>query len=228
VTDSAFVSVTLNVTCPLELVWQGEALQVMVEWVPVFPFRAITFPLTGLLFASLTVTVTVELDVPLAVTDVGLAVTVAPAAVIGTREMFSFARTPPLEIGNVTVPELKPGAVAVSVIDVEFPVNVRWLPPLNEYSPTGGPGVVVVLKFALQPLVVEQLTVAPTIPAVVLLLDTTPLTEAFPSANCVSACEPDAEPDAVRMKLMSMSCESGENWLLEMLPFESATAVKSE
>jgi hypothetical protein len=72
-TACATVSVTVNVTTPLAL---DGPLAAEITELPL-PCASVTvFPLTGLLFASSSVTVIVEVVVPFAVTDVGLALTV--------------------------------------------------------------------------------------------------------------------------------------------------------
>ena len=78
--DSAAVSLTVNVAWPDALV--TPLTVVIVEEPP--PFASVTvLPETGFEFASFSVTVTVEVVAPSAVTDVGEAETVDCAAVTG-------------------------------------------------------------------------------------------------------------------------------------------------
>ena len=65
---------TVKITTPL--LSEGPLAAEIVEWLPVFPVRVTELPLTGLLLASLSVTVIVEVVVPSARTDIGLADTV--------------------------------------------------------------------------------------------------------------------------------------------------------
>ena len=67
------MSFTVKVTTPAAL--EGPLAAEIVE-LPIPCARDTVLPLTGLLFASLSVTVIVEVDVPSAVTEVGLAATV--------------------------------------------------------------------------------------------------------------------------------------------------------
>ncbi len=70
-----WVSFTVKVTTPLAVRgsrWQLE----MVEWPPLVWPRVTVLPDTGLLLASINVTVIVDTAVPLAVTVIGLAETV--------------------------------------------------------------------------------------------------------------------------------------------------------
>jgi hypothetical protein len=68
---------TLKLACPLELVVPDTV--VMVELPPPWP-RVTVLPETGLPFASVSVTVMVEVVLPSAGTDVALATTVEPEA----------------------------------------------------------------------------------------------------------------------------------------------------
>ena len=77
-TVSAFVSFTAKVTTPLAF---DEPLAAEMVELPAPCARVTVLPLTGLLCASLIVTVIVEIVAPLAVTEVGLAVTVELLAV---------------------------------------------------------------------------------------------------------------------------------------------------
>jgi hypothetical protein len=75
VTDSAVESFTVKVAWPLAFV--VPLTVVIVECVPPLLLASVTvLPLTGLLYASMSVTVIVEVVAPSAGTEVGLAVTV--------------------------------------------------------------------------------------------------------------------------------------------------------
>src|SRR5439155_10171316 len=83
---------------------------------------------------------------------------------LGVNAKFTFERVAPL-LTPVSVSDeaAYPDLDAVSVrFAGPFPLNDSLLAPLNEYVPSAA---VVVLKLALQPLVVEQVTVAPPIGA---------------------------------------------------------------
>src|SRR5580704_16529850 len=69
----ATVSVTVKVTTPAAL---DGPLAAEITELPVFLASVTVLPLTGLLFASFSVTVIVEVVTPSATTDVGLALTV--------------------------------------------------------------------------------------------------------------------------------------------------------
>src|SRR5204863_7738641 len=79
-TDWATVSFTVKVAWPLALV---VPLTVVMVELPLPAVRETAFPVTGWLFASLRVTVMVEVVVPSAVTEAGLALTVDAVALTG-------------------------------------------------------------------------------------------------------------------------------------------------
>ena len=87
-TVSAFVSFTVKVTTPLA--FEGPLAAEIVE-LPVPCERVTVLPLTGWLFASIRVTVIVEVVEPSAVTEVGLALTVDLVALAGPATKLTVA-----------------------------------------------------------------------------------------------------------------------------------------
>src|SRR6185369_13571812 len=85
---SAFVSFTVKVTTPLAF---ERPLAAEIVELPAPCDRVTVLPLTGWLFASLRVTVIVEVVEPSAVTEVGLALTVDLVALAGPEVKFTVA-----------------------------------------------------------------------------------------------------------------------------------------
>ena len=83
------------------------------------PAASVTvLPLTGLLFASFKVTVIVEVEVPSAVTLVGLAVTVDTEAETAPTVVAKLLLVPVIELPSVAVTVLVDAAVALAVYTI--------------------------------------------------------------------------------------------------------------
>jgi hypothetical protein len=141
VTASAFVSVTVKVATPSAPV--VPATVVIVEC-PVLWLRVTVLPLTGLLFASRSVTVIVDVAVPSATTDVGFATTVDVAADAVPASTVKLLEEPEWLLLSVAVMTSLPAFVTVTLTvqtpfvqllqvvgEIVFDASVSVTEPLN-------------------------------------------------------------------------------------------------